>query len=95
MSEGTNDTPPDILNAVRRIGADAALRPVLHWLFGLCRINEASGSDFREGQRNVGIELHALLDEADPRLFLQLCSESAAREIERRTREAAAGPGQP
>lgn len=82
-----DSSPPEILNAVRRIAADDGTRPFLHWLFSQCRINDRSGNDFREGQRDIGINAHALLDEADPRIFLRLASESATAEIVRRQKE--------
>lgn len=91
--------PLELLNAVRRIGADAALRPVLHWLFGKCRVDQPSGTGdplltaFREGERGVGIEFHALLDAADPRIFIRLCTESASDEIARRAAEEKAEAG--
>lgn len=56
-------------------------------------MDQPSGTDYREGQRAIGISLHALLDAADPRIFIRLCTESASDEIARRAADEKAEAG--
>lgn len=85
--------PPALLNAVRLVSNNDAMRPLLHEILEWCGVNAPARTEYREGQRSIGMRLHGLMDDADPNIYIRLCTERASAEVKRRMAEAAQASG--
>lgn len=70
--------------AIQELHGSVLGRHFLVSLFGWAGIAAPSGSPFREGQRDIGLRLLALLDSVDPMIYPELVHELAAEEVKRR-----------
>lgn len=83
---GDNSYPTELTRAAALVGSGPATRPLIEWLLAQCDVDGRSGTDFREGQRDIGRRLIDLLHAADPAIVVAITRDRMAAEVWRRAR---------
>lgn len=73
-----------LARSVRKLATDPEMRPLLRWIFDAAHVYRLStvgecGTDFHEGERNVGLSLISLMENVDPTLYPAFLLDEARR----------------
>lgn len=80
----SNAIPPALLTSARAFVHAPEMRPLLAWLLERTDVSGPSGTAHREGERAIGRDFIALLEEVDPTMGVRLAEIRAGDLIRQR-----------